>query len=82
LFVVLEYAPCDCSAWFTGLLDMACDIVASGFMKSFIHAPNNSPEPTPIMLSVPHSRLTVTAARLSFCLGGRNFMVMRVLKAR
>jgi hypothetical protein len=29
--------------------------------------PNNSPEPTPITFSVPHSRLTVWAARLSFC---------------
>jgi hypothetical protein len=29
--------------------------------------PNNSPEPTPIALSVPHSRLTDWAARLSFC---------------
>jgi hypothetical protein len=29
--------------------------------------PNNSPEPTPIALSVPLSRLTVLAARLSFC---------------
>jgi hypothetical protein len=28
-------------------------------------------EPTPIALSVPHSRLTVWAARLSFCLGGK-----------
>jgi hypothetical protein len=28
--------------------------------------PNNSPEPTPIALSVPHSRLTVLAAWLSF----------------
>ena len=27
----------------------------------------NSPEPTPITLLVPHSRLTVWAARLSFC---------------
>ena len=27
---------------------------------------NNSPEPTPTALSVPHSRLTVTAARLIF----------------
>jgi hypothetical protein len=30
-------------------------------------APNNSPEPTPIALSVPLSRLTELAARLSFC---------------
>jgi hypothetical protein len=29
--------------------------------------PNNSPEPTPIVLLVPHSRLTDWAARLSFC---------------
>jgi hypothetical protein len=29
--------------------------------------PKNSPEPTPIALSVPHSRLTDLAARLSFC---------------
>jgi hypothetical protein len=29
--------------------------------------PNNSPEPPPITLSVPHSRLTVSSARLSFC---------------
>jgi hypothetical protein len=29
--------------------------------------PNNSPEPTPIELSVPLSRLTDLAARLSFC---------------
>jgi hypothetical protein len=29
--------------------------------------PNNSPEPPPIASSVPHSRLTVMAARLSFC---------------
>jgi hypothetical protein len=29
--------------------------------------PNNSPEPPPIAFSVPHSRLTVLAARLSFC---------------
>jgi hypothetical protein len=29
--------------------------------------PNNSPEPPPIADSVPHSRLTVIAARLSFC---------------
>jgi hypothetical protein len=28
--------------------------------------PNQSPEPTPIAISVPHSRLTVCAARLSF----------------
>ena len=28
--------------------------------------PNNSPEPTPIVPSVPHSRLTVSAAWLSF----------------
>jgi hypothetical protein len=28
---------------------------------------NNSPEPPPIALSVPHSRLTDMAARLSFC---------------
>jgi hypothetical protein len=28
---------------------------------------NNSPEPTPITLAVPRSRLTVWAARLSFC---------------
>src|SRR5208337_3632316 len=35
----------------------------------------NSPEPTPITLSVPHSRLTVWAARLSFC----RYMHMRPL---
>jgi len=29
--------------------------------------PNNSPEPPPITVSVPHSRLTDWAARLSFC---------------
>jgi hypothetical protein len=29
--------------------------------------PNNSPEPPPIMNSVPPSRLTDVAARLSFC---------------
>ena len=29
--------------------------------------PNNSPEPPPIKLPVPHSRLTDLAARLSFC---------------
>jgi hypothetical protein len=29
-------------------------------------APNNSPEPPPIVLLDPHSRLTVGAARLSF----------------
>jgi hypothetical protein len=29
--------------------------------------PNNSPEPPPIALSVPPSRLTVWAARLCFC---------------
>jgi hypothetical protein len=29
--------------------------------------PNHSPEPTPIALSVPPSRLTVGGARLSFC---------------
>jgi hypothetical protein len=29
--------------------------------------PNNSPEPPPITLTVPRSRLTVCAARLSFC---------------
>jgi hypothetical protein len=28
---------------------------------------NNSPEPTPIAVAVPHSRLTDLAARLSFC---------------
>jgi hypothetical protein len=35
-----------------------------------IHAlswPNNSPEPPPIDAVSPHSRLTVWAARLSFC---------------
>jgi hypothetical protein len=29
--------------------------------------PNNSPEPPPIAISVPHSRLTDMAAGLSFC---------------
>ena len=29
--------------------------------------PNNLPEPPPIARSVPHSRLTGVAARLSFC---------------
>ena len=28
--------------------------------------PNNSPEPPPIDIASPHSRLTVMAARLSF----------------
>jgi hypothetical protein len=32
-----------------------------------IEPPNNSPEPPPIAVSVPHSRLTRLAARLSFC---------------
>lgn len=30
---------------------------------------NHSLEPTPIVISVPHLRLTDLAARLSFCLG-------------
>jgi hypothetical protein len=33
----------------------------------FLDTPNNSPEPPPIAHFVPHSRLTVLAARLSFC---------------
>jgi hypothetical protein len=35
------------------------------------------PEPTPIVLSVPHSRLTVPAARLSFGLGGYEHQIAR-----
>jgi hypothetical protein len=51
-----------------------CSLCLHGLLCGFaiqttkmILMPNNSPEPTPITRSVPHSRLTVTAARLSFC---------------
>ncbi len=37
------------------------------FNESIVHSPNNSPEPPPIRAVSPHSRLTVMAARLSFC---------------
>jgi len=36
-------------------------------MQSHKSPPNNSPEPPPIGAASPHSRLTVMAARLSFC---------------
>jgi hypothetical protein len=36
--------------------------------------PNNSPEPPPITFSIPHSRLTVSTARLSFCRWRLKFM--------
>jgi hypothetical protein len=40
----------------------------SKILESFRHRwPNNSPEPPPITVSVPPSRLTRLAARLSFC---------------
>jgi hypothetical protein len=38
-----------------------------GQLQFWSEWPNNSPEPPPIVLSVPHSRLTGWAARLSFC---------------
>jgi hypothetical protein len=42
--------------------------VAAGIIDLHMsRLPNNSPEPTPMMLLVPHSRLTDWAARLSFC---------------
>jgi hypothetical protein len=36
-----------------------------GYLKN--QPPNNSPEPPPIDIVSPHSRLTGLAARLSFC---------------
>jgi hypothetical protein len=48
---------------------LAC-IVSLWSWKKFhrtVIRPNNSPEPPPITFSVPHSRLTDVAARLSFC---------------
>jgi hypothetical protein len=41
--------------------------------------PNNSPEPPPITFLVPHSRLTVMAARLSFCRWLRDVMITRFI---
>ena len=48
--------------YFIGMCSFALDV----FWLEHMNRPNNSPEPTPITLSVPHSRLTVWAARLSF----------------
>jgi hypothetical protein len=49
-------------------LRFVCSHVAfmSIFVKTMRPMPNQSPEPTPIASSDSHSRLTVTAARLSF----------------
>jgi len=51
---------------FGGFAWLFCFLVLNG---SIMHKqpPNNSPEPPPIADLVPHSRLTLWAARLSFC---------------
>jgi hypothetical protein len=41
-------------------------ILRSFDLEALMLMPNNLPEPPPIMDSVPHSRLTDWAARLSF----------------
>jgi hypothetical protein len=49
---------------------MAADLTAvvAGIIDLHMsRPPNNSPEPPPIVLPVPHSRLTDSVARLSFC---------------
>jgi len=57
---------------FGDVADVDCSVSAAceqhqPFSEQLTMWPNNSPEPPPIVDSVPHSRLTVFAARLSFC---------------
>jgi hypothetical protein len=47
--------------------DFKSFVITSLTIMVFTPPPNNSPEPTPIRVAVPHSRLTWLAARLSFC---------------
>ena len=41
-------------------------VIGNSVVELSEEQPNNSPEPTPITVSVPHSRLTRQAARLIF----------------
>jgi hypothetical protein len=48
-------------------VDLTEAVVAGIINFDMSRLPNNSPEPTPIAFTVPLSRLTGWAARLSFC---------------
>jgi hypothetical protein len=78
-FAFMAHASSGCFAGVFSGHFMACCLYYPHHMSIRSFAPNhNSPEPTPITHLAPHSRLTVWAARLSFCRCGVHINKMRI----
>ena len=65
----LHTTPADATHWSTRTMASKCGVSNATVCRIWDAHGLQPQEPPPIVLSVPHSRLTDVAARLSFCLG-------------